>query len=73
MNVEKFIRILGYIVYVILWSPILVVLTPVLAIAMTVVFMQAGMTIKEAIPLTGKSYMGGIRHDMHFIKTGNWI
>ena len=73
MNVEKFIRILGYIVYVILWSPILVVLTPVLAIFMTVVYMQAGLTIKEAMHATGKAYMAGIRHDAHFIKTGVWF
>jgi hypothetical protein len=73
MNVEKFIRILGYIVYVILWSPVIAVLTPVVAIAMPVMLLRAGMPVREALQLTGKSFMNSLRHDAHFIKTGNWI
>ena len=72
-NVEKFIRILGYTVYLILWLPVLVVLFPIVAIAMPVMLVRAGYTVKEAIVLTGKSFVVGIQHDVHYINTGDWI
>lgn len=72
MTIEQFIRTLGYIAYVVLWLPILVILTPTLAIAMFVVFVRGGLTVKESIYLIGQSYMNGIKHDLNFIKTGIW-
>ena len=72
MNVEKFIRLLGYIVYVILWTPLLVLIAPISIIAMLVTLNRVGATTKEALQLTGKSFMNSIRHDIEFIRTGIW-
>lgn len=68
MTVEKFIRILGYVVYVALWSPV---------IAFIMVVLPAWVAIKtKSISLTWMlikdGLKTGIRHDMEFIKTGVW-
>lgn len=72
MNVEKFIRTLGYIVYVALWSPIIVLLLVFLPIMVVVFGKRMGMSLKEC----GKWYLvlmkNSIQHDMEFIRTGVW-
>ena len=68
MAVEKFIRILGYIVYAALWSPVIVLGLIVLPIAYMIMFgsITEGWTVyKSALKV-------GINHDMEFIKTGVW-
>lgn len=72
MNVEKVIRILGYIVYTALWSPVIVVITPIAFVAFMVMAKRLGMTTREGLKMTGQSFKAGIQHDMHFIKTGVW-
>lgn len=69
MTVEKFIRILGYIVYVALWSPVIVLI---------LVGMPIWLLIKtKSMPLTRLLVKDGLKfgvaHDMHFINTGEWI
>ena len=73
MTVEKFIRILGYIVYCILWSPVIAVLLLIMPIAWLIVFMRAGMTAKEAMTLYLDTLKLSIQHDMVFIQTGVWF
>jgi len=68
MTVEKFIRILGYIVYVALWSPVIVLCVIVLPIWM--IIMTKSMTTTWT--LLKNSFKMGIHHDMEFIKTGVW-
>lgn len=68
MTVEKFIRILGYIVYVALWSPVIVLIA---------IMLPVWMLIKtKSLPLTrlllADGVKTGIRHDMEFIRTGVW-
>ena len=68
MTVEKFIRILGYVVYVALWSPVIafiVVALPVWVAIKTKSISLTWMLIKDGLKT-------GIRHDMEFIKTGVW-
>lgn len=72
MNVEKFIRTLGYIVYVALWSPVIVLGLLVMPFAWLIGFMRMGCTAKEAMKLYWKAMKKSIRHDIHFIKTGVW-
>jgi tetrahydromethanopterin S-methyltransferase subunit C len=72
MTVEKFIRILGYIVYVALWSPVIALILLVGPIVWTVTFMRSGMTFKETMQLLWTSLKSGIRHDREFIRTGVW-
>lgn len=72
MTVEKFIRILGYVVYVALWSPVIVLILLVAPVVWPIVFMRAGMTFKESINLFGIAIKNSIRHDMEFIRSGVW-
>ncbi len=72
MTVEMFIRTLGYIVYCILWSPIVVVLSLIMPIVWLVMFTRMGMTVKETMALYWKALKNNIRHDMEFIRTGVW-
>lgn len=68
MTVEKFIRILGYIVYVVLWSPVVVLAM----IVLPVVFMIMFRSISEGWTVWKMGLKSSIRHDMEFIKTGVW-
>lgn len=69
MTVEKFIRILGYIVYAGLWSPVIALGMVVLP----VVFMIMFRSISEGWSVWKMGLKCGIRHDMEFIKTGVWL
>lgn len=68
MTVEKFIRILGYIVYVALWSPVIVLIAIVLPI--WVAIKTKSLSLTWTLIRDGFKY--GINHDMNFIKTGVW-
>lgn len=68
MNVEKFIRTLGYIVYVALWLPVIVLGMIFLPVWVAIKFKSvsfAWMLMKDGLKT-------GMRHDMNFIKTGVW-
>ena len=68
MTVEKFIRILGYIVYVALWSPVIVLILIALPIWMLIK--------TRSLSLTWMLFTDGlktnIKHDMMFINEGVW-
>lgn len=68
MTVEKFIRILGYIVYVALWSPVIVLI--LIGGPIWVLFKTKSLWLTWTLTKDGLKY--GIRHDMNFIKTGVW-
>lgn len=68
MTVEKFIRILGYIVYTALWLPVVVLGV----IVLPVVFMVMFRSISEGWAVYKMAMKSGIAHDMEFIKTGVW-
>lgn len=72
MDVEKTIRILGYIVYTALWAPVVVVGLVILPIVYIVMLTRAGMTTKEAAVLYKKALKSSFQHDVNFIKTGTW-
>lgn len=68
MTVEKFIRILGYIVYVALWSPVIVlilIMLPVWVLIKTESLSLTWWLLKEGLKT-------GIKHDMEFINHGVW-
>lgn len=69
MTVEKFIRILGYIVYTALWSPVIVLGMIILPI----VFMIMFKSIKEGLFVFRSALKYNIHHDMEFIRTGVWL
>ena len=68
MTVEKFIRILGYIVYTALWLPIVVLGLIILPIVYIVILKS----IKDGLCVFTKALKNNIKHDMEFIKTGVW-
>lgn len=68
MTVEKFIRILGYVVYSALWLPVIVLLAIVLPIWVLILTKS----IKHTWMLLKNGLKAGIKHDMEFIKTGVW-
>jgi hypothetical protein len=68
MTVEKFIRILGYIGYVALWAPVIV---------LTLIVIPLWVAAKtKSIPVTGAvidyGLKAGLNHDRKFIETGVW-
>lgn len=68
MNVEKFIRILGYIVYVALWSPVIVLISIMLPVWVLIKTESLSLTwwlLKDGVKT-------GIKHDMEFINNGVW-
>lgn len=68
MTVEKFIRILGYAVYVALWSPVIVLIIVTQFIRVAINFKSisfAAMLLKDGLKT-------GVAHDKEFIKTGVW-
>ena len=73
MTVEMFIRTLGYIVYCILWSPVLVVLALIMPIVWLVLFTRMGLSVKETMSLYWEALKNNIHHDMEFIRTGVWL
>lgn len=72
MTVEKFIRILGYIAYVALWSPVIVLFLVLAPMVWVVTFVRSGMTVREACEFYVQCLMSGVKHDMEFIRTGVW-
>ena len=72
MNVEKVIRILGYIVYTALWSPVIALILLIGPLVGLVLCMRIGMTVKEYRELLVYSLKNGIQHDLEFIRTGTW-
>lgn len=68
MTVEKIIRILGYVVYATLWSPVIVLGLIVLPVAYMVMFRS----IPEGWAVYKMALKSGINHDINFIKTGVW-
>lgn len=68
MTVEKVIRILGYIVYTGLWSPVIILGL----IVLPVVFMIMFKSITEGLSVFMTALRFNIHHDMEFIRTGVW-
>ena len=68
MTVEKFIRILGYIIYFAIWSPVIALLMIVMPIWLMIKTKDLELTwmlYKDAVKT-------GINHDKIFINTGVW-
>lgn len=72
-NVEKFIRVLGYIVYVMLWSPVIVLALVILPIMALYKGLKIGMTVEQITKGYLESLKFSVMHDVNFIKTGEWL
>lgn len=74
MDVAKVIRTLGYIVYTVLWSPVVVIALVVAPIMYGAFGYKIGKFagMKEWLKLWWIAQVNNIKHDMYFIKTGVW-
>lgn len=72
LNVEKIIRILGYIMYTILWSPFIILVLVTAPIMLLIITIRYGMKIKEVTEWYLKWLKVGFDHDKNFINTGEW-
>lgn len=72
MNVEKIIRVLGYIVYTALWLPIIVLAIVSAPIVVLAVDLRLGQSIKGSINSLKDIFVDAVRHDVEFIRTGKW-
>lgn len=72
MNVEKIIRVLGYIVYTALWSPIIVLYILVVPLVWIGMYIRGGRSVREALAAFKNALICGVQHDMNFIRTGIW-
>lgn len=72
LNVEKIIRMLGYVMYNIFWLPIIIpvlVLAPIMAL---VIGIRNGWRIKTVMRGYFDELKNSFEHDKNFIKTGEW-
>lgn len=72
MTVKMVVRMFAYALYVTLWLPAIAVAFIVTPFVWLRVFGKAGFTCGEAINAWWKALMNGIRHDVHYIRTGEW-
>lgn len=72
MNVEKIIRVLGYIVYTALWAPFIVFAIVVMPIAYAAIWARVGQSIADGLREFKELLINNIQHDMEFIRTGEW-
>jgi hypothetical protein len=72
MTVEKFIRILGYVVYVMLWSPVIAIILLVMPVIWLRMTSRLGFTMRESMTLYVECMKNSIQHDINFIQTGIW-
>ena len=72
MDVEKIIRVLGYIVYTALWSPVIILTLVVAPIVWLAMFVRAGLPAKDGINACTTALKNSVQHDINFIQTGKW-
>lgn len=72
LNVEKIIRILGYIMYTILWSPFVILVLVTAPITLLVIAARCGLKVKDVMQWYRNKLKEGFDHDKEFIKTGVW-
>ena len=66
------IRGFAYLLWVILWSPVVIlglIITPFIWIR---VYKQAGLTVRECMAGWTQALINGIKSDLHCIRTGEW-
>lgn len=68
-DVAKFIRILGYGVYTIMWSPVILLIL----IGSPIFLMIEGMEFKDCVEFMKVNVKESLKHDRHFIDTGEWL
>lgn len=71
MNTALVIRTIGYVVYALLWMPVIIVLSPIAFIVLSAYAIHLG-TFKDWLVMLRYSLILGVKHDINFIKTGEW-
>jgi hypothetical protein len=72
MDVTKFIRILGYGVYVLLWLPVILITLVLAPVALLVTKLIIRLPFKVVYEMYLVGLKMGLKHDKNFIETGEW-
>ena len=72
LNVEKIIRILGYIMYTVFWTPFIILVMVTAPIMLLVIALRNGMKIWTVMRWYLSKLKEGFDHDKRFIETGVW-
>ena len=72
INVEKVVRVLGYIVYTIIWSPVIILCLTIIPIVYGANYIKNGEPIKNVVTMYKNALLNGVQHDANFIQTGKW-
>lgn len=72
MDIAKVIRVIGYIVWNIIWAPVIllyITITPIVAIGLTV---RDGRSIKKCLRQIKRTWTDSNARGAKFIKNGEW-
>lgn len=72
MNVEKVIRVLGYLLYTILWLPVIVLCFTITPIVWILMYIRVGQPVKQCVKRFKNALAASIKHDVVFLQTGRW-
>ena len=72
MNVEKIIRILGYIVYTILWMPVIILVAILGPLMWLCIGIRLGCSAADCMRGYAEILKRSIKHDVDFIRYGHW-
>lgn len=71
-NVDKIIRLLGYVVWTILWLPHTILMVTVVPIMVLLDAVREGTWIPAVMREYFKGLVKSLRHEWDFIHTGKW-
>ena len=72
MDTGSFIRFLGYIIYIAVLLPFIILLIVMAPIRWIVVYFKYGLSIAHSTKVLKQTIIEGFKHDVDFIKFGIW-
>ena len=72
LDTGSFIRLLGYIIYMVILLPFIILLIVIAPIRWIVVYFKYGISIAYSAKVLKQTIIEGFKHDVDFIKFGIW-
>ena len=72
LDTGSFIRFLGYIIYIAVLLPFIILLIVMAPIRWIVVYFKYGLSIAHSAKVLKQTIIEGFKHDVDFIKFGIW-
>lgn len=73
MDVKKAMRMFGYIIYVILWLPVIILALVILPITALIKGVKNGMTVTEIAKGYWEAFKFSVKHNAKLINSGKWL